>query len=274
MLNRILIITFLVLGLAPTSFSQIENINSQLNDAKDKFIVSYDLKKTSNISYFDIDLKVSIDGILITPSSAALRGDVGPLIKYGNNKRIIWDAFVDVERIDGNVKFEVIWRKPDVPAPPAVVLDYVVGGGAAGVGVGLSVLGLVTISKKGNIDLSADPDKNPIVFYYTYCDPSSPHYNAEMVIIEAEGTDSACDAHWEKANKKYKQGQLMSIIGAAVAVGGAYIIWKKPFWQPKMNNYLKQYGLHISPTFEWNNFNDTGYAQGTFGVRMTYQIGK
>ena len=252
--------------------AQVTNISAKHDAINEKYIISYDLAKTKNQRYFDIEIIAMIGGIKVRPSLVALSGDAGLSIKYGSKKMIVWDYFVDIEKFIGEVTFKVRARKTYTPAPPKPLVDATVGTIVGGTGLYLAAIGGNTIFKKGKRDALATPEEKPILYYYTFCDTESPNYDANLVQVGTAGEVSACDAHFEAANDAYNKGVTKTAIGLAVLASGIYTLWKQPFNQSKLKAYRKQYGLTFQPTFNWEK--GRPIQQGGVGFRMQYRFGK
>ena len=228
--------------------AQVTNITAKHDNVNEKYIINYDLSKANDQRYFDIEIIAMIGGIKVRPSMVALSGDFGLNIKYGSKKRIVWDYFIDIEKIIGKITFKVRARKTFIPPPPPPRLDIAVGTVVTGAGIYLTTLGGKTVFKKGKIDPMATADKDPIIYYYTFCDTDSPNYDLSLVQIATEGATSACDVHFTAADKAYKKGVVKSAIGLAIIAGGIYTLVTKPFHQSKLKAYRKKYDLTLQTT--------------------------
>ena len=145
----------------------------------------------------------------------------------------------------------------------------VVGTALSSVGLATTIWGTSIILKKGKIDPTASASKDPILFYYTFCEATSPNFASSLVEISELGQPSACDGHFEAANKKFNRGIITGAIGAAVIIGGVYTLLTKPFLKPKMRAYQKKYYLAVEPTFNWQQ-----QGQGGIGARLVYHFGR
>lgn len=254
--------------------AQVSEISAKLNETQDKFIITYKLEK-GKTGFWNVQLIAFIDGVQIDPSRSALFGDVGQQIRYGKNKRIVWDAYIDVESIDGEVRFEISAKLPPMAAPPTPKMDYISGGVLAAGGVGLLASNLPNALKKGNIDVNATPSSDPISYYYTFCDPSSTAFDAEQVIVEQAGLNSLCDQHLETANSKYKSATTgVGIGGALIVIGGILILTKPIHKYIQMPKYLKANGLSFEPTVDFNSYYAGQTPQVNVGLSLTYTLGR
>lgn len=257
----------------PLIHAQVSNVRFNHDVVNDKYIITYDLAKENRYNYFDIDIIAEVSGIEVRPSLAALSGEVGLNIKYGSRKRIVWDYLIDIEKIVGDVSFKVQARRPALPPPPSKNLDLAVGAGVATSGVILTTLGGLTLLKKGNVDPDVSQKTEPLIYYQTYCDPASTHFNFALAEIEDENSASFCDAYYTEAQDEYKKGKSLSSIGGVVAVAGLYILLAKPFYKPKMKAYRKKHNLTFHPTLQINRFQWNQSPESIVGMRMTFQFG-
>ncbi|MEL6945786.1 MAG: hypothetical protein AAFO82_24290, partial [Bacteroidota bacterium] len=102
-----------------------------------------------------------------------------------------------------------------------------------------------------NIDLNATPTKQPILYYQTFCDPQSIHFDPNQVIPETAGQSSACDQHFLEAEKAYQSAVLRTQIGGGLVLLGSAILLAKPINQfIQVPKYLKKYGLSVRPVLQ------------------------
>lgn len=260
----------LLLGLfGATLKGQVTNIRVVHDTANEQYLIRYDLAKNNQQRYFDIELTATIGAVKVRPSLAALSGDVGLNIRYGSNQQIRWDYFIDIEKIIGKVQFKVRARPTFLPPPPPPRLDLALGTAISGTGLVVAALGGRTVSKKGKQDVSATAMDNPILFYYTFCDESSPNRDLSLVQVDPNNPVSACDNHLAAANRAYRKGITQSALGVAMLAGGLYLLIKKPLVQKKLKAYRQQYDLTLQPTFNWS----TSAATGVVGVQLRYVFG-
>ena len=211
----------------------VSNVKWHL-EGEDKIYITYDLAKQDSYIYFDVSVKVTIDSETITPK--ALSGDVGNFVKVGTNKKITWNIFEDLTELNGELTVEVLAynpvpsdqkavakdaNTPTATAPPLPAeknVPFWVGmGSAGGVGVGLLLGGLK----------SADEGKS---LYSVY---KENRYEGADIYSELGTTR---DDLFAEANKKYKNGTLLTIAGSAVLVGAAVIMIKRIVELKKLNN--------------------------------------
>jgi len=254
---------------------QINNIKFKHSPKHEQYIVHYDLEKNKDYQYYEIELIAFIGGIRVHPSRSALLGDVGVNVRMGKNKKIIWNYPIDLEQIIGTVDFKIRARRQYIQPPPSNATDLVVGTGLSSVGLATALWGGSIILKKGQIDPTVSQSKNPIVFYYTFCEATSPVFESSLVEIQQQGLSSACDGHFESANRKFNRGILTGAIGVAIIAGGVYTLLNKPFLKPKMRDYRKKYYLALQPTFNWEQGETAGSGgKGILGARLVYQFGR
>lgn len=242
---------------------------------KEMIHVYYDLANTGN-GFFDVTLIAYIDDVRVVASQGAVAGDVGKKIRHGKKKKIVWDVYVDLVNMDGNLRFEIQAEGLQGVPPPTPITDYAIAGSAGGLGLILGIAGLSTTGKKGNVDLSADPDSDPITYYYTFCDPDSPSFDSEKVVIGGGSTSdqSLCDDHFAAANKKYKNGRITTLLGVVLITGGAYFYLKKPIFAKKMSAWNRKYGIQFDPIIDLSPGLAQDFSQTTIGLRMTLNLNK
>lgn len=113
------------------SISAQEAANVKVEATSEELIISYDLMGREATSY---EVKIFIldeTGNRIEPQT--LNGDIGSVVS-GENKRIVWNVYEDVETLSGSIRPEIIVRaieeKPTqilpTPEPPKLVEDVFV----------------------------------------------------------------------------------------------------------------------------------------------------
>lgn len=241
-------------------FAQATNITAKLSKAEDQFIITYDLEEGTQ-GYWDVKLVAFIDGIRIEPSRAALSGNVGWQVHYGKKQRIIWEAFTDVEDINGIVRFEIWANEPPFPSPPKTVKDLLVGSSTNLLGLGIAATALPNFLQQNKIDLNAVPEEQPLLYYQTFCDPGSVHFDPNQVIPAQEGQASACDQHFLAAEQKHQSAVLRTQIGGGLILLGSAILLAKPINKYiQMPKYVKKYGLSIRPALRLDTQQNMAYA--------------
>ncbi|MEM1121234.1 MAG: hypothetical protein AAGJ18_12355 [Bacteroidota bacterium] len=262
-------ITLLFGLLFSTLNGQVTNIRVEHDAKNEQYLIRYDLAKNNQQRYFDIELTATIGGVKVRPSLAALSGDVGLNIRYGSNQQIRWNYFIDIEKIIGEVQFKVRARPTFLPPPPQPHLDLALGATVSGVGLVVAALGGRTVLKKGKRDVNATATDDPILFYYTFCDESSPNRDPSLLEISPDNPVSACDNHLSSANRSYQKGITQSALGIAMLAGGLYLLIKKPLVQKKVKAYRKKYDLTLQPTFNWS----AQAATSVVGLQLRCEFG-
>ncbi|MEM8526548.1 MAG: hypothetical protein AAGG68_18035 [Bacteroidota bacterium] len=247
--------------------AQITNVQAKLNKAEDTFIITYDLEEGAQ-GYWDVRLIAFIDGIRIEPSRVALSGAIGWQVRAGKKQKLYWKAFEDVENIDGIVRFEVWANESPFPPPPKAVNDWIIGGSGNLLGLGIVAPALPDLLSNDKIEVNATPDDQPILFYQTFCDPQSIHFDPNLVIPEQESQISACDQHFLAAEKGYQSAILRTQIGGSLALLGGAILLIKPInryiQKPK---YLRKYGLSMRPVLQLESY--ASNTRASFGFQLT-----
>lgn len=107
MMKRAILLSGMFFLFSYSVFSQ-SIINVQVTQEGKTVVITYDLSGKAGEKY-SITLEVSQDGgqtYLLVPRSVT--GDIGRLISAGSNKRIVWDALKDVEKlVGGNFVFKI-----------------------------------------------------------------------------------------------------------------------------------------------------------------------
>jgi len=128
---RSLFLLFLFSFVLVTQLRAQDASNIKVEATSEELLISYDLDGREATLY---DIKLYIidgDGNRIEPKS--LNGDIGS-VPSGENKRIVWNVYEDVEELSGNIVPEIIVstieEKPTVvlptPEPPKLVEDVYV----------------------------------------------------------------------------------------------------------------------------------------------------
>ena len=100
------LLTLAVILLLPwTAYADsVENVRFTVTE-DDKFVITYDLNGSGDCA---VTLSVSQDGgqeFGIKPRSVS--GDVGDRVPAGKGKRVVWDVFKDLQRLQGDIAFLV-----------------------------------------------------------------------------------------------------------------------------------------------------------------------
>lgn len=272
MLRKCCLPIFIQLVYGFSLFGQVTNIQARHDANNEKYIITYDLAKTKGQHYFNIELTAMIGDEEVRPSIVALTGDVGWHIKYGRKQQIVWDYFIDLEKLVGEITFKVRARHATLPAPPKPKLDIALGSAISGIGLYTLTTGGHTVLKRGQINSSAASQEDPIRYYYTFCATNSPFYMPDIARVRTADDRLICDIHFDNANQAYKKGIRKTAIGLAVLTGGIYTLLKKPFHQKKLEAYQKDNNLTLTPTFDWGD--QIATPNGIVGVNLTYQFGR
>lgn len=222
----------------------------KLQEGNDGIIeITYTLDRVDDSRYYKVIVRGFVDDRPITMSS--IGGDVGPSVRYGKDKQILWQWERDVTEISGELKFIVTQdysadavtttppggdsdeRKAGLPMinHPGIYLGVPAG-------VGLAVTGLLNSSSA-----KSDWDAETIRTADTY-DP---------------------------LNKKYKNGQILTFVGAAAVIGGItwYLVENAQFKKLSSDS-----GLQILPDYvrghSLNGDNSDYLISGHPGLTLTY----
>lgn len=77
---------------------QIKNIDFFFEPIENELIITYDLVNSSPLELYEVELNF-IDGMNVVIRPKSVFGDIGKDIQGGENKRIIWKIFDDVESL-------------------------------------------------------------------------------------------------------------------------------------------------------------------------------
>jgi len=128
MLNRLLIFGVFLLFVQNIFGQAADNI--QISNTDEQLIINYDLiGKTDGVYTIELNIELQ-NGTVIKPTS--IYGDVGKVIA-GDNKKIVWDVYKDVESLSGEIKAdievssyindEVIQATPKPPKQDKTIVD-------------------------------------------------------------------------------------------------------------------------------------------------------
>ena len=81
-----------------TQPAQVKNVNYFFDPSENELIITYDLVNSSPLELYEIEL-LFVDGMNIVIRPVSIVGDVGNDVQGGENKRIIWNIFDDVENL-------------------------------------------------------------------------------------------------------------------------------------------------------------------------------
>lgn len=132
-MNLLKYMLFLFLVLLPSALLsqdqpvQVRNVNFYFDTERNEMIITYDLVNYSPLELYEIELTF-IDGMNVVTRPVSITGDVGKEIHGGENKRIVWNIFDDVESLPETarpvVRILSINNKPIDP-DLAVIMDQI-----------------------------------------------------------------------------------------------------------------------------------------------------
>ncbi|MFW5657322.1 MAG: hypothetical protein ACOC0C_06860 [Bacteroidota bacterium] len=99
MRRTILISLILLTSIVSVEAQRVENVRVTAEDGK--VVVLYDLNKYSERYLYDVEIYFQ-STTKITPF--ALSGDVGEQVLGGNERKIVWDLYQDIDGLSGNLK--------------------------------------------------------------------------------------------------------------------------------------------------------------------------
>lgn len=131
-LKASLILYLFLVMLPPALFSQdqpveIRNVNFYFDPEGNEMIITYDLANHSPLELYEVEL-IFIDGMNVVTRPVSITGDIGKGIQGGENKRIVWTIFDDVESLSETarpvVQIVSINNKPIDP-DLAIIMDQI-----------------------------------------------------------------------------------------------------------------------------------------------------
>ncbi|MBK8556273.1 MAG: hypothetical protein IPL65_11125 [Lewinellaceae bacterium] len=234
----------------------ISNVTIRTSEEQDKVTISYDLARNPRIAFYNIKVKITLDGTVL--DARGLSGDVGSQVAAGLGKKIIWDVHRDLSELAGELKVEVLTDTPgggatgpNGPCVPIKTLPAYAGlGGVAASGAGLLITGLT---------IEGD-SKDLYDVYKSNLDASDPVFS-----------DISREDYYAEANKKHKNAQILMIAGGVTIVAGGVIMVSRLI---KINNYNKRCGGKMGDISRFKlepsvvgNMNAPG-----MGLSLTYQF--
>ena len=106
---------------------QAKNVHFYFDPEENEVVITYDLVNYSPLEIYEIEL-LFIDGMNVVTRPVSVTGDVGNDIQGGENKRIVWTIFDDVESLPETARPVVqiisINNKPIDP-DLAVIMDQI-----------------------------------------------------------------------------------------------------------------------------------------------------
>lgn len=255
----------LIATMLPATAQVVSNVNWEL-EGNERIIITYDLAKVDDYIYFDVSVIVKIENKVVP--AKALSGDVGSFVRIGTKKKIVWNMFEDISELNGELSVEVQAFNP-VPTTSASTTDdekkspstveklpspkipFWAGMGGIGVtGVGLLTAGIK--SAGDGQDLYKIYKENAVEASAVYTDLGS---TREEVFSEA--------------NKKYKNGSLLEIAGAAVLVTAGVIIVNRMIQAKKMERRR----VAVSPYMNVEPTHMSGKVEAYSGLTIKYRLG-
>lgn len=247
----------------PSPGQVVSNVNWEL-EGNEHIVITYDLAKVDNVVYFDVSVKVKIDNKVI--EAKALSGDVGTYVKIGPNKKIVWNIFDDISALNGQLSVEVLAINPvptiskathatagdstQIARLPGPKIPFWAGMG----GIGITGVGLLTAGIK-----SAGEGQDLYKVYKEHRIESSAVYTE---------IGSTREDLYKEANKKYKNGTLLQVAGAAVFVAAGVIIVNRMIQAKK----IERKRLAVSPHIVFDPASASTRAGLTTGVAMRYRL--
>ena len=243
----------------------VSNVNWEL-EGNDRIVITYDLAKLGDVIYFDVFLKVMIANELIP--AKALSGDVGNYIKVGTNKKIVWNLFEDISALNGELSVEVLAVNP-VPVDPKPSAEVSVAGTPAPVGAlpkqkipfwagmgGIGVTGAALLTT--GIKSASDGQE----LYKTY--------KENTVESSSIYTDigSTRDEVYSEANKKYKNGTLLQVAGAAIFLTAGVMIVSRMIQAKK----VERRSVAVAPQVSIGQPDIAGRPNMIAGLTMRYRL--
>ena len=249
-----------------TSDAQVvSNVNWEL-EGNDRIVITYDLAKLGNVIYFDVSLKVMIANEIIP--AKALSGDVGSYIKVGVNKKIVWNLFEDISALNGELSVEVLAVNPvpveekpsaevrvaGAPAPGGTMPKQKIPFWAGMGGIGVTGAALLTTGIKSASDGQE--------LYKTY--------KQNTVESSSIYTDmgSTRNEVYSEANKKYKNGTLLQVAGAAIFVTAGVMIVSRMIQAKK----IERRSVAVVPHVGIERSDISGRGNVSAGLTMRYRL--
>jgi hypothetical protein len=250
---KLTLLTLLSLAIAPSLFSQTlpRDLEStwKVQEGNDRIIeITYVLDRVDDSKYYKIIVRGFVDDRPITMTS--LGGDVGATVRVGKIKTILWQWERDVTEISGELKF-------------VVTQDY-------------SDDALHSTSSATDTD--EKPKSLPIIGHPgVYLGVPAGLGLAITGLLGSSGAKSDWDAEttrtsetYDPLNKKYKNGQILSLAGGLVVIGGVvwYIVDNAQYRKLSSDSQMK-----IEPGYvNINGFQDKTSVTSPTGVTFSYHF--
>lgn len=243
----------------------VSNVNWEL-EGNDRIVITYDLAKLENVIYFDVSLKIMIASQIVP--AKALSGDVGSYIKVGLNKKIVWNLFEDISALNGELSVEVLAVNPvPIDAKPSAEVRVAGAPASGGIspkqkipfwagmgGIGVTGAALLTTGIKNasdGQDLYKTYKENTVESSSIYTDMGSTR-----------------DEVYSEANKKYKNGTLLQVAGAAIFLTAGVMIVSRMIQTKK----VERRSVAVVPHVSIGQPGMTGRANVTAALTMRYRL--
>lgn len=265
---------FLLTIFGLTGFAQtpgvVTDLSWEFKRTDEKVHIEYTLNKQGNTTYYDVSFQATFFGVEIPITSDAVTGDYGRRIRWGKKKTIVWDVYKNAAQVDlaGEI---VVLATPDMNPDIEIVkecpnTDYYIAGAGLAVGGGFIIYGATSL-------FSSD-----IKRYKEDCDPDADTSIEGMFLIDPITGESLCDEAYDRANKKYKRGQVFSGLGLIAAGVGTYFLAKKPILikcesqnSGDGNNGSSNF-FSIVPQGGLNGIHPNGIPELTVGWKVSYHF--
>ncbi|MBS0011930.1 MAG: hypothetical protein KFF49_11000 [Bacteroidales bacterium] len=110
---------------------RVSNVHFYFNPSDNELVIVYDLINTSPLERYEIEL-LFVDGKNQKIRPLSVFGDLGPDVQGGENKRVIWNIFDDVEHLSESARpliRIVSAKKGPVDPTLALIMDQMQQGG-------------------------------------------------------------------------------------------------------------------------------------------------
>jgi hypothetical protein len=219
-----------------------------VQEGNDKVIeINYALNRIDDNRYYKIIVRGFVDDRQISMSSVG--GDVGPAVRDGKSKTILWEWEKDVIDISGILKFVVTQHYTDNAVHTPTSTD-------------------VTAEKSKSLPLLNHPG--------IYLGVPAGAGLAITGLLSSSGAKSDWDAEtvktsetYDPLNKKYKNGQILSAVGGVVIVAGViwYIVENAQYKKISSSALIK-----LEPGYVFSDTPGNHARSGQLGLKFTYHF--
>ena len=263
---NLLLHLLLFIAIFQVKAQRVTNVDWKLDEASEKINLSYDLNKEGNNLYYDIAMKVIVNGKTIIPKSTSIAGEVGKFQRIGKAKKIAWDVREYAEQLDGaNIQFQItastntdgsVNRDGGVPPTrnkPKNLPVYAGLGGVATIGLGL-IIGGVTSQNNAKDDY----------------DKSLADINTKTSLTSTQKQTEVQTAY-DDFNPKYRKGQGLLYGGIGVFAISAGILVYRIYWNNKLQSRMGGVYPIIEPNYTVKNFQNpsVGLTMG-IGIKRNF----